>query len=192
MLGRLPKSLNVNGKQYEIRPDFRNILDIFTALDDPELTDQEKGYIFLKRLYVNLQDIPKEDIEEAYKQAINFIQFDSHDRKKDESKTKLMDWERDENMIFPAINKAAGCEVRELPYLHWFTFMGYFQAIDSESLFGTVLSIRQKKAKGKKLEKWEKEFDRNNRELCALKPKEDLETPEDSIKAIYESLLRGD
>lgn len=188
MLGRLPKSLKVNGKDYAIRPDFRNILDIFMAMEDDELTDQEKGYIFLKRMYVNLEDIPKEDIEEAYRQALSFIQFDSHDTKK-ESKTKLMDWERDETMIFPAINKAAGCEVRELPYLHWHTFMGYFQSIDPECLFGTVLSIRQKKAKGKKLEKWEKEFERNNHELCALKPRKNLETPEDSLKAMFESLL---
>ena len=40
-------------------------------------------------MYVNLEDIPKEDIEEAYRQALSFIQFDSHDTKK-ESKTKLM------------------------------------------------------------------------------------------------------
>lgn len=189
MLGRLPKSLDVNGKQYAIRPDFRNILDIFSALEDDELTDQEKGYILLKRLYIDLDTMPKEDMEEAYRQAISFIQFDSHDKENRETNTRILDWERDETLIFPAINKAAGCEVRELPYLHWFTFMGYFQSIDSESLFGTVLSIRQKKSKGKKLEKWEKEFEKANKELCTLRKKKHLETPEDSMKAIFESLL---
>ena len=189
MLGRLPKSLDVNGKQYAIRPDFRNILDIFSALEDDELSDQEKGYILLKRLYIDLDTMPKKDMEEAYRQAISFIQFDSHDKENRETNTRVLDWERDETLIFPAINKAAGCEVRELPYLHWFTFMGYFQSIDSESLFGTVLSIRQKKAKGKRLEKWEKEFEKANKELCALRQKKHMETPEDSIKAIFESLL---
>ena len=192
MIGRLPKALNINGKDYAIRPDFRNILDIFIAMEDDELSDKEKAYVFLKRMYINLETLPKNDVEEAYKQAIQFIQFDAHDKEKRESKTKLMDWERDESLIFPAINKAAGCEIRELPYLHWWTFMGYFQSVDPESLFGTVLSIRQKKAKGKKLEKWEKEFEHNNRDLCSLRERKSLETPEDSLRDMFESLLRGD
>ena len=38
-----------------------------------------------------------------------------------------------------------------------------------EGLFHQVLMIRQKKAKNKKLEKWEAEFYRNNRKLIDLK-----------------------
>ena len=38
-----------------------------------------------------------------------------------------------------------------------------------DGLFSQVLSIRQKKAKHKKLEKWEKEFERNNPELVKLR-----------------------
>lgn len=47
--------------------------------------------------------------------------------------------------------------------------MGYFQSVDKEDLLSMVLSIRQKKAKGKKLEKWEKEFYTNNKNLCSYK-----------------------
>ena len=68
-----------------------------------------------------------------------------------------MDWEQDERILFPAINSAAGKEVRALDYLHWWTFMGYFMEI-RESTYAQVLQLRQKRAKGKKLEKWELEF----------------------------------
>ena len=34
------------------------------------------------------------------------------------------------------------------------------------------MSLRQKKAKGKKLEKWEQEFWRNNKRLCVLERKQ--------------------
>ncbi len=46
--------------------------------------------------------------------------------------------------------------------------MGYFMEIE-EGTFSMVLGIRQKIAKGKKLEKWEEEFYRNNKALCDIK-----------------------
>ena len=55
----------------------------------------------------------------------------------------------------------AQTEIRSEPYLHWFTFMGYYISI-GESVLATVVSIRDKKHKGKKLEKHEKEFVKNN------------------------------
>ena len=55
----------------------------------------------------------------------------------------------DEAIIFPANNKAAGCEVRAVLYLHWWTFLGYFGEI-VEGLFSTIMSIRHKRAEGKK------------------------------------------
>lgn len=59
-------------------------------------------------------------------------------------------------------------EVRSVPYLHWWTFMGYFMEI-GDGLVSQVWAIRQKRSKGKKLEKWEKEFERSNPELVKLK-----------------------
>ena len=46
------------------------------------------------------------------------------------SRRKLIDWEQDYPMIIAEVNKVAGCEVRS-PYLHWFTFIGYFNAIET-------------------------------------------------------------
>ncbi len=42
MLGQLPTTLQINGKKYEIRTDYRNVLRIFEAFADKELTDKEK------------------------------------------------------------------------------------------------------------------------------------------------------
>lgn len=40
-----------------------------------------------------------------------------------------------------------------------------------ESLFSQVVSLRKKRTQKKKLEKWEREFYRENKELCDLKKK---------------------
>ena len=181
MIGSLPDSLIVAGKRYAIRSDFRNFLRIIEVFNDPELTNEEKVYVFLKRVYVEFNAIPKQHLEEAYKHAAEFMEWQKNDNKK--HNPRLYDWVKDEQLIFPAVNKAA------LPYLHWWTFLGYFQSIDSESLWGTILSIRQKRSRGKKLEKWEREFYNNNRELCQITRTEVRKSAEDTLQDIFKSLL---
>lgn len=189
MLGRLPQTIKVCDKEYKIRPDFRNILTIIAAYNAKDLSDKEKVFICLSRLYVDLDSIPKNEktYTEAIKAASEFIECRLSN---DKPSPKVVNWEKDEQLIFPAINKAAGMEVRAVPFLHWWTFLGYFQAIDRDDLWGMVLTIRQKRAKGKKLEKYEKEFLTANRELCSVEYLKDKQTPEDQMKAIFEQLLK--
>lgn len=189
MLGQLPKSLIVNGTEYEIRSDFRNILTIFDALEDPDLTDEDKAYVLLRRVYVDLESIPKSDFTAAYQAAVDFIEGASAKGK--HSSYKLFNWRKDEQMIFPAVNKVAGCEVRLVDYMHWWTFLGYFSCVDREDLWSFVLSIRQKRAKGKKLEKYEREFYNANRELCSVESNVPAKKAEDTLKDIFNSLLEG-
>ena len=61
MIGRLKRSLSIDGQEYTIKPDFRNILTIIEAFNDDSLKPHEKAYICLKRLY----DIVPENVEAA-------------------------------------------------------------------------------------------------------------------------------
>lgn len=168
MIGRLPKELEVNGILRPIRTDFRDILTILEAFEDPELEDEEKVYVCLHNLYIDFKDIPKADYTDAWKQASFFIS--GGQEPSDKPNPKVMDWEQDERLLFPAINKVAGFETRAADYIHWWTFMGYYMEIN-EGIFSQIVSIRTKKAKGKKLEKYELEFWRNNQDICRLKTK---------------------
>lgn len=170
MIGELPRSLEVNGAFYTIRTDFRDVLTIIEAFNDVELEAREKLYVCLVILYEDFEDIPEDDYEEAYKQAVWFIDGGTEPREQDRPAPHTMDWEQDERLLFPAINRVAGREVREAAYLHWWTFLGYFMEIQ-EGTFAHVLSMRQRKAKGKKLTKEEQEFWRNNKDICVLKKK---------------------
>ena len=144
MIGALPASLEVGDKEWEIRSDYRIILRIFEALEDSELSDSEKLYVVLDLIYIDFEHMPKELYQEAYEQASKFMEC--HDRSDNKKNPKLINWEKDEHMIFPAINAVAGCEVRAIEYMHWWTFLGYFESVDNESLWSFVLSIRQKKS----------------------------------------------
>lgn len=168
MIGVLPKSLKVGGIQYPIETDYRNIMVFLAACSDPEFSPKERMEILMRRLYRDgLDKISKDHMEEAILRAKWFVDCGQEEDGKKSTK-KVMDWEQDEAILFPAINKIAGMETRAAPYIHWWTFSGYFMEIE-EGTFSTVLGIRQKKAKGKKLEKWEQEFYRNNKKLCDVR-----------------------
>lgn len=169
MIGELPRQLSVGGKSYTIRTDFRDILKIISAFSDPDLEDEEKVYICLVILYEDFDAIQPKDYEAAFQAAINFIDQGAGEENPKKA-PRVMDWEQDENIMFPAINKVAGFETRSAEYLHWWTFIGYYMEI-TEGVFSNVLSIRLKKANGKKLEKWEQEFWSSNKAICALKKK---------------------
>ncbi len=163
MIGILPKSLEIGGIEYKIRSDFRVALLIFEAFNDSELNDMEKIQVCIECLY---ETIPS-DTENAYKKAIWFLDGGDIPKSRQNHK-KVFDWKQDESIIFSAINKSAGFETRSAEYIHWWTFLGYFSEI-GEGLFSQIVNIRTKKAKGKKLEKWEREFYNEHRELIDIK-----------------------
>ena len=176
MIWELPTSLEVDGKEWEIRTDFRDILNVLTAFADPDLAQNEKLYVCMVTMYKDFDEMAQEDYAAAYEAAQRFI--DGGVSGKSKSRPRTMDWEQDAPIIFPAVNKVAGCEVRALDYLHWWTFTGYFMEI-RDSVFSSVLAVRQKKAKGKKLEDHENEFWQSNREICELKPRLSKEEQEE-------------
>lgn len=191
MIGRLPKSLNINGVDRAIRSDFRVALLIFQAYNDPELSDQEKARVMVECLFEDADSIPFCDHQEAHDKAIWFLDGgkDSSNNSKYRQAKKVIDWEQDEQMIFSAVNKVAGFETREVEYMHWWTFLGYFNEI-GEGLLSTVINIRQKKNKRKKLEKHEEEFYRENRALIDIK--ERLTSEEQAEMDRLYKLLKGE
>ena len=186
MIGYLPTTLTVAEKEYPINTDFRNVLIFLEACEDPDLSNEERLYILLKRMYGNgYEDIPKDCIGEALEQAKWFV--DCGKNEDNTEKRKMIDWTQDASIIFPAVNKVANKEVRSEAYLHWWTFMGYFMEIEGGT-FSTVLYIRQKRIKGRKLEKWEQDFYSHNKNICDIRTRY---TEEEQAEIDYWNKLLG-
>lgn len=163
----LPKSVDVNGTEYAIRSDFRAVLDILTALSDSELSNQDKAETALEIFYPDFDDMPFSDYEDALRQCYRFI--DRWQTPKEQKKQPvLMSWEQDFNMIIAPVNRIAGCEVRAIGYCHWWTFLSWYSEI-GDCLFAQVVRIRDKKARGKALDKQDREFYKRNRDIIDLK-----------------------
>ena len=163
----IPTTIELGGKEFNIRNrgDYRTILDCFAALEDAELDKQERLFASLIIFYEDInsiEDIYKlGDIETAINEMYKFFNCGSDESSGRKVNHKLMDWKQDEQLIASAVNKVAGTEVRSIEYLHWWTFMGYYSAIGKCPL-STILNIRDKIVKGKKLEKEERTFRQEN------------------------------
>ena len=167
MMYELPKSLEVCGIDYEIRSDFRAVLDICTALSDVELTDQEKAVVALNILYPDFESMPIEHYEEALKRCFWFINCGG-DEDQTRKAPKLMDWEQDFQYIVAPVNRVVGAEIRALEYLHWWSFISAYYEI-GDCTFAMIVRIRDKKARGKALDKQEREWYQQNRQKVDFK-----------------------
>lgn len=195
MVGRLPDSLEVGGIDYPIRSDYRNVLQVFEAFKDPELESLDKWIVAIFNIFSDFEceeDVLQAadngfDVNEASERIAWFISADSMTEK--EKSLPIYDWVQDEQMIFSAVNKVyGGGEVRNEEYMHWWTFIGYFNEI-GEGVFSFIVSIRDKINKGKNLEKHEQEFYNKNRSLVDLTSrltKEEQEKEDEYNALIYE------
>ena len=164
----LTTSAKIGGKEYDIRSDYRAILDILEVFNDVELDNEQKVLTALAIFYPEFLEIPNELLNEAVKQMMDFINCgDDGDNRK---RLKLMDWEQDFQYIVAPINRVIGKEIRSLEYLHWWTFISAYYEI-GDCLFAQIVRIRNLKAKGKRLDKQDQEFYKENKRLVDIKSK---------------------
>lgn len=169
MIYDLPTSVEVGGKEYTIRSDYRAILDICIALNDVDLSDQERAAVALDIFYPDFPDIPQADYQEAIDKCFWFIDKGSNDGDKDRKAPRLVDWEQDFQLIVSPVNRVIGQEIRAVKYMHWWTFLSAYMEIGGDCTFSQVVGIRDKLAKHKKLDKSEREWLRRNQNLVIIK-----------------------
>lgn len=172
----LPKSVEIDGEQLEIRYDFRAILDIFEVLNDPELDEEQRSYVMLQIFFLDTEKI--KDIPCAIAECIKFINGGKSENREPQQKApKLVDWKKDFQYIVGPVNRILGYEIRDRSYdprtntggVHWHTFLSAYMEI-GDCLFSQIVRIRDKKAKGKPLDKSDAEFYRKNRDLVDFDP----------------------
>lgn len=154
----LPKQAQIAGKKYDLNTDFRVILKIFRAFEDESLPEILRWQVALRLFY--RQEIAPQDRQAAMEYLAQFLACGQETGSG--SGKPLLHWDRDGDAIIAGVNAAAGCEVRNLENVHWWTFLSWFHAMPPGQL-STRVSIRQKLQKGQKLDPWEQEFYRENK-----------------------------
>lgn len=184
MISRNPKTLRVGGADVPIRWDMWAALDIIRALGDPNLSPEEKNLVMLMILYPGYGALS--DIGEALTKATWFL--DCGREHEERRRPALMDWDKDFELIVPAVNEVVGYDVCEREDVHWWTFVrAYMQIFSREgNLFAGVIGIREKLKRGKKLEKNERAFYNENRAIIDLPVR-----ISDEDQAFFDSIMNG-
>lgn len=177
----LPTTVEVGGRELPIRSDYRAALDMIQIMGDPEIDDQERTLLLFEVFFDTWEEqvgadgdgnpvtvehgwweIDQEDYQEALERAFWFVgEGKKGDRRR---RPKLMDWEQDFPLIVSPVNRVLGFECREVPYLHWWSFLAAYREI-GDCLFAQVVGVRKKRSKGKKLDKSDRAFAEENADL---------------------------
>lgn len=181
---KLPYEAAFGGKTYAIHSDYRDILEIFSYFEDPDLPAYLKWRIALGLFYD--EEIPSAHLQEAMAFLASFIRGGREEPER--PGPKLLDWEQDGAVIAAEVNKVAGQEIRALPFVHWWTFLSWFHGI-GEGQLTTLVSIREKLRKGQKLEPHEKAYYQSNKGAVDLKKRYSREETE--ARQALERLLDG-
>lgn len=160
-LYQLPVKTKLGECEYHLHTDYRDILEIFSYLDDPDLPEAVRWQIALALFYE--EPVPEDQYQAALDYLVAFLCCGRADR----PGPRLMDWNHDAPAILAGVNRAAGQEIRALPYVHWWSFLSWFHAMEPGQL-STLVSIRQQLHRGKPLEPWQQEFYRANPQAVAL------------------------
>lgn len=162
----LPERVTVAGEEHAIRSDFRAMLDICTALSDPELSEQERGEVVLYIFYPELEKIPYTAYNEAVEKCFWFLNGGTETGKQSPG-PRLVDWKKDFPYIVSPINRVLGTEIRAKGHLHWWTFLAAYYEI-GDCLFAQIVRIRSLKAAGKLKDPQDIAWYRKNRELVDM------------------------
>lgn len=191
MIGFLPKTLEVEGKPYNIDSDFRTALLIMQMYNDRALSLYTKHITMLNMLFTVLDDDGKpvtiipDNLDEAIHKAILFLDIGQEDNGKNEP--KLIDYNKDEQLLFSAVNKIYTREVRAEKYMHWWTFFGLCQEVNDDSLISYIVSIRKKIASKESLDNHERKFYRENKDIIDIDHKEEVGASVNEIKRLAKS-----
>lgn len=165
----LPIDVEIDGTAYPIRSncDYRVVLDVIGVLNDSELPEREKAYCSLYIFYGEAI-FSCSDLEAALKEMLVIVNNGEEYDASGAVKPPLMDWHHDFRQLAPPISRILGYDVR-LPdkYTHWYSFVGGYMEI-GECTFQSIVAIRSKTARNKKLDKWEESFLRENRKMVEL------------------------
>ena len=185
----LPMQAELGGVRYAIRSDYRDVLELLRWLNgqaDPALDQSERWYVAMRLFYPEFAALPQPLWPDATQFLTEFLAAGR--REQPRPGPALMDWQQDAPLIAAGISKAAGRDVRTLPYLHWWSFLAWFDAI-GEGSFATVVAIRDKLRRGKRLENWELDYYRTHRAVVELRGVESAE--EQAEKKRLLALLGG-
>lgn len=140
---KLPKTVNIGGKEYPIKTDFRDWIQFENILSDPKESEQEK----IKCLLLLYSTLPPKFID-AWKSVMWFYSGAEHAREnentadqKQKSRSRIYHYEYDADYIYSAFWAQYGIDL-QCANLHWWQFKALFKGLDETNMIVKIMGYR--------------------------------------------------
>lgn len=189
LIDELPKSVWVDGEEFEIAADFRTSILFEMLMQDDDVEDAEKT---VKALRLYFPVIPQ-NLEAAVEALLWFYGCGKEKgSKKEEAKGKkrherIYSFDYDDDYIFAAFLSQYGIDLQDIEYLHWWKFRALFNSLTDDNQIVKIMQYRSMDISSD-LPKEQAKFYKRMKRLYAL-PKSQSETEKN--KAIENALMNG-
>lgn len=159
-----PTTLNVCGKEFEIRTDYRDVLNYESLVkaDASELNIIRA----VDEMFLHNDLIMTADCLNAAIQCLNWFISCGEEQKIQRpsnavlgiNKNRPFEFEKDGALIYSAFIQSYDMDLYEIPYLHWWKFNALLSDVDKDSRFAKVMEYRTIDLKNKNLSKEQKKL----------------------------------
>lgn len=184
-----PETLQVGGRRYPIRTDFRDVLRY-----DQILREDTGDGKCLERALILMYGLVPEPVAEAVERLNWFIRCGEEEKKHKPSPKLLginhekpMDYEKDARLIWSAFRRVYQMDLTRTEYLHWWDFQGMLEELPEDIRLNRVIRYRTIDTKNKRLSKEERELYEALQRYYRIR-----ETPTEQQERIAEALRNGE
>ncbi|MEG0133557.1 MAG: bacteriophage Gp15 family protein [Clostridium sp.] len=179
-----PRSVTIEGEDYEINSDFRTSILFELLMQDDELSDEDKIIQALELYY----SVTPNNINEAVEKMLWFYRCDKDIKESKgtgKSATQIYSFECDDDYVYSAFLDQYGVDLQDIEYLHWWKFKAMYKALKEDNEIVKIMGYRAMDI-NKISDKEQKKFYKDMQKLYEIpKSNRDIE----KINAIEEALM---
>lgn len=149
LIEQFPDAIEIDGEVFAVNADFRVGLQIMADFENPDFDQDEKAYLMLNRLYIDLPD--DRDVQfyqKAMEKAAKFLNAGDESAQDTEGKPRLYSFIKDARLIYSAFSQTHAVDLQTAD-MHWWRFLALFMDLGADTAFSSMVNLRKRYHDGK-------------------------------------------
>lgn len=165
----LPTEIEINNKAYEVNYDFRTLILINLLLCDVHVDDELKIKQCLKLFYPIIPVDKRTAISNLawFNRCGKEIEFKKAKKNKTSTSKRILDYEKDADLIYSAFMSQYRIDLQDIEELHWWKFQSLLSGLNEDNRLCEIMGYRSKDL-SKIKDKEERNFYKEMQDLYSL------------------------
>lgn len=172
ILDILPTTVNIDGQEFRIKSNFRELMLFELLMQDNNIPNNEKVFRALSLFFID--EFPS-DVNKAVDEMLWFYRCGEYEEplsangEEGSSITpkRIYSYEHDAKYIYSAFLSQYGIDLQDIKYLHWWKFKAMFDSLHEDQKFVKIMEYRATNINSE-MSKDQKDFYRKMKKLYAL------------------------